>query len=254
MGTRLYRRLLAGAIVTGLVASALLGSGGAASAANPERFLSHLLCWTGTFPVHDGAVVQLRDRFGTYDAAVASADLLCNPVKKTRGRDVTEIVSRRQHLQHYDMSTAPIVGSRDVLVTNQFRADQRMTLRAWPGGLLVPTRKLPHPDPTGLDHFTCYPVEDGSAIDRRAKLKDQFMEFGTRVGRPSFLCVPTAKVHGSNAFSIQHARANLACYEIGVRRLDPVKRRDTENQFQAGRVTARQAFFLCVPSKVRLAP
>jgi hypothetical protein len=253
VGSRIHRRALAVAIATGIVASALLVGGGAASAANPEKVLSHFLCWQGTFPASDGPVIQLNDRFATFDANVDSPDLLCNPVKKTRGDKVTKIVSGRHHLVHYDIGTPFVNGSVRLRMDNQFGDDKRVRIEAWAKGLLVPTRRLPQPDPTNLDHFTCYSVVSGPSVDKKVVLKDEFERIETKVGQLSFACVPTAKVHDSNSFSPQHPRANLACYEIGGRNLKPPQTRDFENQFEAGQVTATRALFLCVPSKLRRA-
>jgi hypothetical protein len=254
MPTRIHHRLVAGAIATGLVASALVTSGGVASAANPQKFLSHFLCWAGTFPAFDGPVVQLTNRFGTFDADVAGADLMCNPVRKKRGTKVTEIVSDRQHLKHYDIDTDPIPGTYDMLVTNQFGRDKRVIISKDPGGLLVPTRKFPHKAPRGLDHFTCYGVTNNFDVNKRAKLRDQFAGFKTTVVEELFHCFPTKKVHGARTFEIRHPKASLACYNINPRVLDQPKSRRTKNQFEDAQITAAQALFLCVPSKTRPTP
>jgi hypothetical protein len=251
MASRTHHRLLAGVIATGLVASALIAGGSVASAANPQKFLSHFLCWAGLFPAFDGPEVELTDRFGTVLADVDPADLMCNPVRKTRGTKVTEIVSDRQHLKSYDIDADPIGVSYDMLVTNQFGRDKRVIISLDAGGLLVPTRKFPHRAPRGLDHFTCYGVTNNFDVNKRVKLKDQFAKFRTMVIEELFHCFPARKVHGSKTFSVNHPNASLACYNINPKTLGQPKSRRTKNQFEDAQITATQALFLCVPSKTR---
>jgi hypothetical protein len=247
-------------ISSGLLASMLLAGGGvvgaasAPSAASPQSVLSHFLCWAGIFPIFDGPVVELTNRFGTFDAKVDSSDLMCNPVKKTRGGKTTPIVDERQHLKEYDVQTDPIGGSADILVTNQFGKDQRIIITRQPSGLLVPTRKFPHKAPTGLDHFACYQVLNNFGVDKGVKLKDEFLGFKTTVIEQLFHCIPTKKVHGTRVFAIKHRKANLACYNIEPKTLGQPKQRRTKNQFEDVQITATQAQFLCVPSKIRPTP
>ena len=257
MTSRIHQRLLAGAIATGLVASALVAGGGVASAAtSPETFLSHFLCWGGVFPDLDAPDVELTNRFGTFvaDFDADSTELMCNPVRKTRGTRVTEIVSIRQHLKLYDVDADPHAAPFDMLVTNQFGRNKRVLISNDPDSLLVPTRKFPHRAPRGLDHFTCYDVLDNVDVNKRVKLKDQFARFRTMVVDEFRHCFPTKKVHGTRTFEVRHPKASLACYTINPKVLDQPKSRRTKNQFEDAQITATQALFLCVPSTTRPTP
>lgn len=254
MRARIHQRLLAGTIATGLVASALVAGGGVAGAAtNPEKVLSHFLCWAGMFLPFDGPIVGLQDRFGAYDADVEGADLMCNPARKKRGDRITPIVSERQHLKHYDIDTDP-AAPVDILVTNQFGRDQRVIIQGNPSGLLVPTRKFPHKAPRGLDHFACHIVMNNLDINKRVQLRDQFKRFRTTVVEELFHCLPTRKVHGTRVVEVRHPGAHLACYSIAPRSLDSPKSRRTKNQFEEAKITGVEALFLCVPSRTRLTP
>jgi hypothetical protein len=113
----------------------------------------------------------------------------------------------------------------------------------------VPTRKAPHDPPEGLDHFICYPVLEGKAIDRTVGLKDEFGSFRTTVGKPKLHCNPTTKNHpGRPPVAIKYSYVHLLCYGIEPHRLDPPQVRRTSNQFERARVRAETAILLCVPS------
>jgi hypothetical protein len=254
-----HRRLLVAAMAAITAATAIAVGGGAAVAQPlppPQEVLSHFLCYTGTFApferVHD---VRLADQFPPGEiVTVGKPKLLCNPVRKTRSDRVTKIVDRRQHLKAYvTVPNSAGVADIDVLVSNQFGRDKRLRVEDKVFRLMVPTRKSPHDAPVLLDHFACYPVLRGAAVDRAVRLKDQFTEIGTRVGKPRLLCNPTVKVHALNPPTIiEHPQAHLVCYAIDERRLVPPVARFTKNQFEGARARAEVAVMLCVPSRKRL--
>jgi hypothetical protein len=247
------RRITRIAFAVALVASALLTGAGPATAQAPDEVLSHFLCYKGTFAPFDAVPnILFQDDFGVRTTTVARPHLFCNPVRKTRRDTVTKIVDRTQHLKAYRLRTAPTDQFFPV-VSNQFGKDQILTIENVPSRTLVPTRKLPHDAPVGLDHFACYDVKDGRAIDRRVQLKDQFISIATRVGTPAMLCMSATKTHvGGPTFPREHPGANLLCYLIGPRRLDPPVGRRTANQFERARVKSEVAVQLCVPSEVVL--
>jgi len=248
------RRVTGIAFAVALVASALVTGAGPATAQAPEEVLSHFLCYRGTFaPFDDVPNIVFEDDFDTLTTTVARPHLFCNPVRKTRRDIVTKIVDRRQHLKAYRLRAPAPTDQFFPSVSNQFGQAQIITIENRPKRTLVPTRKFPHDAPVDLDHFTCYDVKDGKAIDRRVQLKDQFTSFTTRVGRPRMLCNPASKIHiGGPSFPRQHATANLLCYGIEPRRLDPPQGRRTVNQFERARVRSEVAVQLCVPSEIDL--
>jgi hypothetical protein len=244
-------------MAAGIIASALAAGGGVASGANPERVLSHFLCYIGQFrPQFDSApTVGLKDQFGSADAVVRQPNIFCNPVRKTRGGEVTEIVDRDHHLKHYPLQAlVPTAQTQDLLITNQFGIDQRISLNLTPIALLVPTRKVPHDRPRGLDHYVCYNVHSSTSIDRTVRLRDQFGSYRTPVLQQWLHCNPVEKTHGSRPpTSIAHPRAHLACYLTARRGADEDRKRVTINQFEKASVEATfkpgATIHLCVPSK-----
>jgi hypothetical protein len=256
---RSFRRSLrASAVALGLAASVLVAGAATTSAQPPapEDVLSHFLCYAGEFPPFAGASVTLVEELGGFTTTVGGPHLFCNPVRKTRGDNVTKIVDVRQHLKVYRIRTDPS-GTETLKVSdsNQFGADQVLTIQRSPTRLMVPTRKWPHDRPVGLDHFACHAVTEGKAIEKGVGLKDQFTAFRTRVLKPVLHCEPTQKIHGDRTFDIRHREAHLVCYTIEPRkRLDPPQTRWTRNQFERARVTARVATRLCVPSTSVIVP
>ena len=262
---RTRRPLLAVAISTGLVASALVAGGssatGSAPAVRPQKVLSHLLCYVGTFRERNPSDpnVVLEDQFGSTDATVTQPWYFCNPVRKTRRvggvRGVTPIVDVDQHLTAYLVHSPSPPVTPDVSVTNQFGAGRPLKIADQPFGILVPARKAGHGFPVGLDHFLCYGVEEGKSIDRRVRLKDEFGTYRTTVLVPVFLCNPTVKSHPPKPpTQIQHPQVHLVCYDIADRDLVPPETRRTNTQFGRVRVAAKRAVLLCVPSTKELVP
>jgi len=214
--------------------------------------LSHFLCYDGEFGAFAGASVTLGSNLGKWDVRVANPKFFCNPVRKTRRDEVTKIVDIRQHLKAYAIRpVTPVTGTAEVSDSNQFGADQALTVERSPSRLLVPTRKRPHDAPRGLDHFACHRVVEGKAIEKGVQLKDQFASFQTRVLRPVLHCGPTSKKHGDRTFEVRHPQAFLVCYSIERRNLVPPQTRGTRNQFEQAPITARVATKLCVPSTSR---
>jgi hypothetical protein len=255
---RSFRRSLrASTVAFGLAASVLVAGAATTSAQPPapEDVLSHFLCYEGDFPPFAGAQVQLIEELGAFVTQVGGPHLFCNPVRKKRGDVVTRIVDVRQHLKVYRIRTDP-AGPETLKVSdsNQFGADQVLTIQRSPTRLMVPTRKWPHDPPAGLDHFACHAVKEGKAIEKPVLLRDQFVGFRTRVLKPLLHCEPTQKIHGDRTFNVRNPQAHLVCYSIEPRRLDPPQTRRTRNQFEKAPITARVATRLCVPSRSEIVP
>jgi hypothetical protein len=225
-----------------------------------ERVLSHVLCRTGQFrPPFAGPSVHLEDEFGSWDATVLHPNWWCNPVRKVRAGKVTKIVDQRHHLKFYPLQLADPTGSKDLLVTNQFGADQSASMNNKPVYLVVPTRELPLGRPRGVDHFLCYNVFAAPTLKKRVRLQDEFGGFRTRVQIQWLICNPVEKTHGSAPPTpILHEDLHLACYIIPANDPGRAIAHTTVNQFEPRSVNAkarvRDASSLCVPSVMQVVP
>jgi hypothetical protein len=253
-------------IVTGL-ALALLGAGAGTAtgvemspaARAPGKLVSHFLCYVGTFrPVFDDdPVVSLVDRFGSSVVTVKHSNIFCNPTAKRHAGKVTPIVDEDHHLKHYGLQAPQTGETLDVLVTNQFGADQPIQLNRTPLALLVPTRKLPHPRPRGLSHYTCYNVHQSQVLDKGVRLRDEFGRYRTRISQQWLLCNPTSKTHGSAPpTNVRYPQVSLACYLTGHEPSGNEPKRKTINQFEGRSVHATvdpgYTLHLCVPSTIEV--
>jgi hypothetical protein len=211
----------------------------------PEVGLDHFKCYDiieGTSPQ---VTVGLRDQFGRDTAVVLNSDLFCNPVAKMHGNRVTPVQDPDAHLKLYTIQSAAEVKERLVLVANQFGKEQKLHVLS-PLFLAVPTQKLPHPFPQGLDHYKCYTVR-GEDIATRVHLRDQFhLEQGVPVRHPVFLCNPVEKTHAGAVTPVQRPRDHLVCYKIEAEPFSANVR--TRNQFGEERLIVGQPRLLCVPS------
>jgi hypothetical protein len=84
--------------------------------------------------------VTLEDQFRTDTVRVEQPVLFCNPVEKTRGRNVTRIEERDVHLTCYDIHAPQQVKATQVGIRNQFENDT-FTITA-SELLCVPSAKL----------------------------------------------------------------------------------------------------------------
>ena len=100
-------------------------------------------------------------------------------------------------------------------------------------------------DPPGVNptHFLCYRVLQSTALKPTAvKLKDQFGAFGTKIGRPLFLCTPVSK----NGEPVKDERTHLTCYQISAK--NAARKVRVVNQFGSQILAVGGSVALCVPS------
>ena len=147
----------------------------------------------------------------------------------------------------------------DLLVTNQFGADQPISINLPPSALLVPTRMPPHARARGLDHLECHNVFASDVLDKPVRLRDEFKRYRLRLSQQWLQCMPTEKTHGSRPpTDIRHHAATLACYLLDAQGSGPQPAFKTINQFeprQAGAtVDPGRTFQVCVPSTVETVP
>jgi len=197
------------------------------------------------------ASVFLKDQFDAAAGIAEDADVLlavrfCNPVEKTHHGKVTPILNPNAHLKLYLIATSEEPTTRTVVVSNQFRPHQKLTV--FDAEVLgVPTQKLPLPPPTKLDHFKCYRAT-GESLHTTVDLKDQFhREEQVPVLEPFGFCNPVEKLHsGVPTVPIQNRQAHLVCYKIAT--LPFIQTVFAVNQFGRETLVVRRADLLCVPS------
>jgi hypothetical protein len=125
-------------------------------------------------PVMEPELVILNDQFEVEpDAWALAPRFLANPVKKTHGDEVADIIDPDTHLVYYDIDVS---GGNEVNVDieakNQF-GDQNF-VAYWSGFLAVPSEKTVLPPPP-LNHFKGYWADPGEPIpDTPVVLEDQF--------------------------------------------------------------------------------
>lgn len=264
MRARLRRPLI---LVSSLfLASALLPSAVSGQELGPD----HFKCYDIQAPPSNQSVV-LRDQFDALlqtkeQVTTGGALWLCNPTtKRLAGSAVTTPIGhRRDHLMLYRFGPPGQV-AWGVRVRNQLFNRQVQTLILGQAfALAVPTAKriavghVPDPGriPTGLDHYKCYPVQQGSAPNIGARLVDQFDRFlqtkeAVTIGRPRVFCNPVEKTvvtpNGNRVYPIRHPDVHYVCYEITPP--GPGLPFTYRNQLSQGQGTALRSVALCVPSE-----
>lgn len=222
-----------------------------AAALEPDKALplNHFLCYQITTSTPVSETVKTQDQFDKQakSTKVAQSVRFCNPVKKTHGALVADILFPNDHLMIYQTGTHG-TRSLDVQVRNQF-GTQPLKVYKPAEVLMVPTRKFPHGKPQNTDHFKCYHVE-GQPVNVTVNLEDQFQKKDTVVMLPFALCNPTRKFHKDKWTEILHPEAHLVCYQIQPLTFSTV--RNTSNQFRKESITTTQADLLCVPSRKKI--
>ena len=266
MSDRDHLHALARILAAGmLLGASIAGSAGttvaaAPSASDAEKVLSHVLCRQGRFrpPFNSLPTVQLTDQFGTSTVQPRQPNLMCNPVRKVRGGKVTKVVDAKHHLKWYGLQATLTSQTKDMLITNQFGANQAIQMNMTPSNMLVPTRVPPQGRPRGLDHFLCYNVHSAPTLNANVRLRDEVDSLRTKVVIQWTFCDPTEKVHGSTHTSIKHPDVHLACYVLQTRDADNPLLQHTITQFEPksknATVRVNTANTLCVPSSSQPAP
>lgn len=170
-------------------------------------------------PIMEPELVILNDQFEVEpDAFVVAPRFLANPVKKTHGDEVADIIDADTHLVYYDIEVSGgNEVSVDVEAKNQF-GDQDF-VAYWSGFLAVPSEKTVLPPPV-LNHFRGYwsdPQGEGVPTTP-VVLQDQFHEepISATVMYDWFLCNPVEKwIDEGHGSPIWHPDHHLYIYGIG---------------------------------------
>ncbi len=185
--------------------------------------LDHFTCyWIAeeASPMQHG-VVGLKDQFVDIEAELGWPLYFCNPVEKVHEGVVTPILNPDHHLTIYEIYYQQEPQHWQVEVSNQFWtwgwASWPMIVRG-PVALAVPTQKMGHNEPVGLDHFLLYEVVSilpdwNIVIDG---LEDQFFyqqDVGLTV--PYYFANPVRKTDASGMVTeIQNPQAHLLFHTI----------------------------------------
>jgi len=167
-------------------------------------------------PPMEPITVVLNDQFEVEpDAQVLMPRFLANPVKKTHGDEVTDILDADRHLLFYEITTEEI--SVDVEAKNQFGDQDFVAYQS--AFLAVPSEKVELPTPA-LNHFRGYWVDPVEGIaDTLVLLEDQFHAgdpiTATVMYEEWFFCNPAAKWFGeADGSPIWHPDHHLYIYGL----------------------------------------
>jgi hypothetical protein len=160
--------------------------------------------------------VSLDDQFGPQPEVLVTYPIaFANPVKKTHGDEVTEILNPDVHGVFYETSMGAFEGT--VQVVNQFHEVEPATLDVLgPSGLGVPSHKIDW-EPL-LEHFRMYDIDVGTEpfADQMALLQDQFRDepFEAYVGEGVAFCNWVEKSHGGLYYPAIHYQYHLTVYNL----------------------------------------
>jgi len=158
--------------------------------------------------------VTLEDQFGSLEATVEVAWFFGNPAVKVHGDWEMPILHPDHHFTVYKISYTGLPKEWTVGVRNQFGVDQNLTVSG-PVALVVPTQKMDHEPPVGLDHYLLYEVIDGPPMGTFVMLFDQFeIEPDALVTIPRYFANPVKKTHDGVVTEIVNPLAHLVFYEI----------------------------------------
>lgn len=191
-------------------------------------------------PIPFLATVDVVDQFMTDVMRLDTIDFLSNPASK----DNEPIVRPDDHLLWYG-ATGKNTCLR-VIYNNQFGLDTFVIGQA--SYLLVPAQKLPHPppDPTQIDHYKAYRVNNPQSFTRVTQIQDQFDATAEVVDvlTPVYFLTPASK----NGEGINDSTTHYVAYDIVPK--DPlVTTRITIDQFGTHQATTRRSEMLLVPTR-----
>jgi hypothetical protein len=185
----------------------------------------------------DPVLVILNDQFEAEpDADVIKPAFLGNPVTKTHGDEVTDVIDWDTHLMFYDMEVSggnDLDPTVDVEAKNQFGDQNLVAYQA--AYLAVPSEKTVLPPPA-LNHFKGYCVDPAGGITGEAVvLEDQFhmgAPISATVEYEWFLCNPVEKWidewHGSPIWHPDHHLYIYGLIDVAVEECWQV---EVSNQF-----------------------
>ena len=100
-------------------------------------------------------------------------------------------------------------------------------------------------NPPGVNptHFLCYRVSQSTALKPASvKLKDQFGDFGTKIGNALFLCTPVSK----NGEDVKDQKTHLTCYSVSAKNAG--KKVKVTHQLGSQVLQVGGSVVLCLPS------
>ena len=182
--------------------------------------------------------VSLTDQFGEQPEALVGFPIaFANPVKKTHGDEVTEILHPDVHGVIYYTEGEPI-DPRTVQVMNQF-GEQALDV-AGPYGLIVPSQKIAWEWLPMFDHFRSYKIDPGTEpyIGEIVQLQDQFLAapLDALVEWGMGFCNPAGKYHADFESPIWHWEYHLMVYSLDYEAPAQVYEVTVDNQFGEGQV------------------
>jgi hypothetical protein len=189
-------------------------------------------------------LVALNDQFMSEpDADVYEPVLLGNPVRKTHGDEVTEIINTDDHLLFYHIDVAGEF-TTDVQIVNQF---EEGTFDVYdPVLLAVPSTKTELPAPPPLDHFKGYTLmEPVPAELNDLFLEDQFSAFSAEATLAWEFCTPVVK----NGEPLWYPENHLMLYDIIHAEIFPDWDVYISNQFGDGWLSVGAPVKLAVPTQ-----
>jgi len=200
------------------------------------------------------AEVDLHDQFhDELGVEVYEPLYFANPVQKTHGDEVTEIVHEDEHYVFYPIAGEPFGTS--IQIVNQFHTTETALDLLGPELLAVPSQKIDWEQP--LNHFKTYwagwpsepPPEWLPPTPVDVQLEDQFVTINATVGDPYLCANPTNKGHGEVWTPISDPKDHLTFYYIEYSTDPQVWEVTVNNQFGNGQVlTIAGPFYLAVPT------
>ena len=262
----IFRRgapVFAAAVLLVGIGTTVLGTSTTATATTrTQTTFQHYLCYNAVaprgFPIPAG--VDLVNSFSPsgFMPTFGVASYQCNPAVKTVPGASFPVTNKRWHYLCFGISSDQ--PSNQVTVTNQFGSAELTTtspndfcLPSWTQLKSLPDRRKD--EPTGADHYTCYPVtysgNGAYAPPSPVQVSDEFTPSNTTttvtVGNPEELCVPTEKILASGkTYPIQNPNLSYLCFDVSS---TPIKNPAyDENQFGRGKLAIRPTQWLCLPS------
>jgi len=176
--------------------------------------------------------VSLDDQFGLQPEVLVSYPVgFANPVKKTHGDEVTEILNADMHVVFY--YTEGEYCEEQVQVVNQFYQEEETLDVYGPYGLGVPSQKIDW-EPI-LEHFRWYEIDFVTQpfVDEFVLLQDQFHDepFGAYVGEGMAFCNWVEKYHNDIYYPILHPQYHLMVYILYHEEDSQVWEVTVDNQF-----------------------
>jgi len=176
----------------------------------------YLLYYVDDYTYLDEVYVELNDELLNEPlvSEVYEPMVFANPVRKTHGTEVTEILNPDVHAVGYMTDWGDV--DKTVDVVNQF-GEQTLDVDG-PYGLVVPSQKISwEPVEPGLDHFKSYWVDEMvPPVYDVVQLEDQFVTITANVTYPILFANPVNKWHGEEGAPIMDPRDHLMFYLIDI--------------------------------------